>query len=69
MSSTGGVKLTVWSSSLPSNRATRVSGGVLMSCAVLQGSRKDSLLTSLDGPLSAGLYQLLGNCSNSDRWM
>lgn len=40
-----------------------------MSCAVLQGSRKDSLLTSLDGPDSAGLYKLLGSRSNSDRWM
>lgn len=47
----------------------RMSGGVLMSCAVLQGSRKDSLLTSLDGPESAGSYRLEGSRSNSVKWM
>lgn len=47
----------------------RMSGGVLMSCWVLQGSRKDSLLTSLDGPDSDGSYRLDGSRSNSVKWM
>lgn len=47
----------------------RMSSGVLMSCGVLQGSRKDSLLTSLDAPDSDGSYRLDGSRSNSVKWM
>lgn len=55
--------------SVPWKRAMRMSGGVLMSCWVLQGRRKDSLLTSLDGPDSDESYRLDGSRSNSVRWM
>lgn len=54
---------------VPWKRAMRMWSGVLMSCGVLQGSRKDSLLTSLEGPDSAGSKRLDGSRSNSVRWM
>jgi len=54
---------------LPWKTAMRMSGGVLMSSGILQGSRKDSLLTSRAGPDSAGSYRLDGSRSNSVRWM